>query len=105
MIPFVTYELDKVYRLRFGMQTQVEFEQLTGINIGELETRELTATEGAKMLFCMMRADGNKDMTFEECMAIVDEHAASMLEVNTKVSEALVAAYNTGKKAKNLKPV
>ena len=105
MIPFITYELDKVYRLRFGMQTQVEFEHLTGINIGELESRSLTATEAARMLFCMMRADGNKDLTFEESMRILDEYADSMQQVNEKVSEAIQAAYSTGKKVKNSKAV
>lgn len=105
MIPFITYELDKIYRLRFGMQTQIEFEQLTGVNIGELEDRSLTATEAARMIFCMMRADGNKDLTFDEAMRIIDDNAESMQQVNEKVSEAIQAAYSTGKKVKNAKAV
>lgn len=99
MIPFVTIELDKVYNLRFGMGAQVEFEQLTGINCADIE-ENINITTFAKVLWVMLRRQ-NKELTFDEVLDLVDNHAPNETYVIEKVHEAIIAAFSVEGAEKN----
>lgn len=97
MIPFVTIELDKVYNLRFGMAAQVEFEQMTGISCMELDENQ-SITTYAKVLYVMLKRH-NKELTFEQVLDLVDEHAPNEGYVIEVVNKAMLAAI--GEETKN----
>jgi len=102
-IPFVTIELDKPRRLRFGMGAQVEFEQISGKTIAELgkdlSAGSLSSKTLADLLFVMIRHD-DKDLTRDALYDLIDEHASSMQYIQTKTIEAVGAAFKEGKGAK-----
>jgi hypothetical protein len=100
MIPFVTIELDKPRRLRFGMAAMVEFEQLTGKKLLELDD-DLSFETTAQALWVMLRQD-EPELTFAEACALVDEHAGSLTDVLKAVTRAIFAAISSKKKSKNV---
>lgn len=102
-IPFITIELDKPYKLRFGMGAQVEFEQTSGMKIKdlgkELETG-LSATTLSRVLFVMLRKE-DKSLTLEAVYDLVDDYADNMPYITEKVSQAIIAAYEVKDAQKN----
>lgn len=99
-IPFVTIELDKPRRLRFGMGAQVEFEQISGKTIAELgkdlSAGSLSSKTLADLLFVMIRHD-DKDLTRDAFYDLIDENASGMKYIQTKTIEAVGAAFNNEK--------
>lgn len=99
-VPFVTIVLDKPYNVRFGMSAQVEFEQLTGINVLDID-ENMSITIAAQVLWVMLRRE-NKDLTLSQATDLVDDYAESEAYVITKVGEAVSAAFNLeGEDGKN----
>ena len=101
MIPYVPIKLDKVYNLRFGMGAAYEFEKLTGIKVTKIDFENFSIMEIAQLLWVMMRQE-NKDLTLEETLKIVDDHADNMEFVIVKITEAITAAFNTGQQDPNV---
>ena len=101
MIPFVTIELDKPRRLRFGMAAMVEFEQLTGKKLLELDD-DLSFETTAQALWVMLRQD-EPELTFAGACALIDDHAESLTDVIQTVVRAIQAAFPDSKKSKNVK--
>ena len=95
MIPFVTINLDKHYKLRFGMGAQIEFEQLTHMKLGQL-ARELEHDPSieimGKALWIMMRRE-NKALTLEDVCELVDQHADNLTYIVESVSNAIEIAW------------
>lgn len=100
MIPFVTIELDRPRKLRFGMGAIVEYEQITGKKVQEID-EDISFSDLSNLLWVMLRQE-QPDLTREQVLALVDDHAQSIGYVTNKVSEAITAAFNTGKKTKNV---
>jgi hypothetical protein len=95
-IPFITIELDKPYQIRFGMGTQLEYEQLSGKTIPQLGNEMLTglsATTLNKVLFVMLKKE-IKDLTLEKTTELIDDYS-NITYVTEKVCAAVNAAYET----------
>lgn len=103
MIPFVMIKLDKPRKIRFGMGAMVEFEQLTGIKLTELQD-EMSISVCAKVLWVMLKQE-DKALTFDQTIELIDEYSDNLNDVIEKVTEAIQAAFDTGNKSPNaLKP-
>jgi len=99
MIPFRMITLDKPRKLRFGMAASVEFEQITGIKVTQIED-EMSIETMAKLIWVMLKQE-DKELTLEQTIALIDEHAESMTDVLKAVTDAISAAFNTGEKSPN----
>jgi len=100
-IPFVTVTLDKPRRLRLSMGAMVEFEQLTGTNIMDVEA-DMSLTVLAQLLWVMLKQD-EKDLTLEQACALIDDGESSLLDIIQAVTKAMTEAFDTGE-TKNAKP-
>lgn len=89
-------ELDKPYKLCFGMGATIEWEQLTGRKLQDLED-EVPFTDCAKLLWVMMKQE-TPTLKLTEVSKLVDEYAESMNYVIQTTMSAVRAAY-TGKNA------
>jgi len=99
MIPFITITLDRPRRLRFGMSSMLEFEGVTGLKLRDLDS-DLSMDVTAKLLWVMLRQD-EPTLTLEQVCLLVDEHAASLTDIITAVSQAVSAAFTTGDELPN----
>lgn len=100
MIPFITINLDKPRRLRFGMGAMVEFEQLTGLKITALDD-EMGMETLSKLLWVSLKQE-DKDLTLQKTCEIIDDYADSMTDVMEAVTNALKAAFPD--KSPNVEP-
>jgi len=93
--PFIVIELDRPRRMRFGLEASIEFEQLSGKKLAEVEENmdQLTL---AQLLWSMLRAE-DETLTFKQALKLVDEHA-SLPEINQKVNQAIAEAYGVTSK-------
>ena len=102
MIEFVTINLDKPRRLRFGFGAMAEYDRLTGG--GLLRDRDqMTMDEYAKALWVMLKRE-EPDITIEQVYDLVDDNCSSIYEVIGAINEAISLAvnYNEGE-TKNAK--
>jgi len=99
-IPFVTIELDKPYRLRFGMGAMVEFEQLTGVKLMSISD-EMSMDTCAKLLWVMLQQE-NRELTLEKTCQLVDEYADNINDVMGAVTGAIEAAFAQKGKSPNM---
>ena len=91
-IPFKIIELDRPYKLRFGMGAMMEFEQITGLKLTSLESDELDATIVGKILWVMLRQD-DENLTEKDVYKLVDEYAPSLSYVLETVGDAIRIAF------------
>lgn len=96
--PFIVIELDRPRRMRFGLEASIEFEQLSGKKLAEVEENmdQLTL---AQLLWSMLRAE-DETLTFKQALKLVDEHA-SLPVINQKVNQAIAEAYGVTSKSPN----
>ena len=99
MIPFVTINLDKPRKMRFGMGAMVEFEQLTGIKLMDLED-EMSLETCAKVMWIMLKQE-DRELTFEKTLELIDEYSDNLNDVIAKVTEAIQAAFKTNIESPN----
>lgn len=99
MIPYIEITLDKPRKLRFGMGASLNFERTTGIKLTQIED-EMSFDICAKLLHSMLKQE-DPELTFEQTVTLVDEHADSLLDVMTAVTGAIEAAFSTGSKSPN----
>lgn len=97
MIPFVTIELDRVYKLRLGMAAVIEFKQLTGKDITQISMR-MDMKDCAEVLWVMLKQE-NKELTLEETITLIDDYAENLTKVIETVTTAMTLAFS-GKKKK-----
>jgi hypothetical protein len=90
-IPFIMINLDKPRKLRFGMGAMVEFEQLTGIKLMELND-EMSMDVCSKLLWIMLKQE-DKELTLQKTCELIDEYAESITEVITAITKAIEAAF------------
>lgn len=83
--------LDKPRKLRFGMGAMVEFEQLTGIKLMELND-EMSMDVCSKLLWIMLKQE-DKELTLQKTCELIDEYAESITEVITAITKAIEAAF------------
>jgi molybdenum cofactor biosynthesis enzyme len=98
-IPFVTIELDRPRKLRFTMGAMMEFEEITGIKLMDLED-ELSFTVAAKAMWVMLKQE-DKDLTLEEMKNIIDEYADNLTYIIEKTTQAIRAAFQNKRKSPN----
>lgn len=89
-IPFVMIDLDKPRRLRFGMGSMVEFEQVTGQKLMDMDGA-LSVENTCKALWVMLKQD-DPALTFADVCRLVDDNASGIAEVVSKTAEAITAA-------------
>jgi hypothetical protein len=92
MIPFFTVKIDKVYKIRFGMETCVKIQQLTGINIMTVD--EYTPELLCKFLWVYL-LDDHPELKIEDASKFIDDNSDNVLEVTAGVLAALHAAWPT----------
>lgn len=90
-IPFIIIDLDKPRKLRFGMRTMVEFEQLSGKKLQEV-TEDMSVTESA-MLLCAMLKKELPDLTLDEACDLIDDNVSNIEEFNKKLFDAIALAF------------
>ena len=90
-IPFIMINLDRPRKLRFGMGAMVEFEQLTGIKLMELND-EMSMDICSKILWIMLKQE-DKELTLQKTCELIDEYAESITEVITAITKAIEAAF------------
>ena len=93
-IPFVMIDLDKPRRLRFGMGAMVEFEQVTGTKLMDIDG-PLSVEATCQALWVMLRQD-DPELTFDGVCRLVDDNASGITEVISKTAEAISAALGGG---------
>ena len=93
MIPFVTINLDKPRRLRFGYLAIQQFEAETGIKIEEVGSR-LDFETATKAIWIMLRLD-EPELTLEETKRLIDEEGddMSLADVCDLAGEAITLAF------------
>lgn len=96
--PFIVIELDRPRRMRFGLEASIEFEQLSGKKLAEVE-EDMDQLTLAQLLWAMLRAE-DEALTFKQALKLVDEHA-SLPEINQKVNQAIAEAYGVTSKSPN----
>ncbi len=99
MIPFITINLDKPRKLRFGMGAMSEFEQLTGMKLQDID-EDMPLEMAAKILWVMLKQE-DPDLTLRDVYQLVDDHADSIQSVISKVAEAVVVAFSPEGKRPN----
>ena len=90
-IPFIMIDLDRPRKLRFGMGAMVEFEQLTGIKLMELND-EMSMDVCSKILWIMLKQE-DKELTLQKTCELIDEYAESITDVITAITKAIEAAF------------
>jgi hypothetical protein len=90
-IPFIMIDLDRPRKLRFGMGAMVEFEQLTGIKLMELND-EMSMDVCSKILWIMLKQE-DKELTLEKTCELIDEYAESITDVITAITKSIEAAF------------
>lgn len=96
-IPFITIILDKPYQVRFGMGSQLQYEQISGKTMPQLGIEMqtgLSVTSLCQVLYVMLKKE-IKDLTFEKTAELVDDYAENLPYITEKVCEAVEAAYET----------
>lgn len=92
MKPFIVLDLDKQRKLRFNLSAMVELEETTDIKLSQLEDGETSAKKITQVLWIMLKQE-DPDLTFEQTVKLVDEHAPDMLTVINAVNKAVNLAF------------
>jgi hypothetical protein len=90
-IPFVTIELDKPRRLRFGMGAICEFKDLTGIDIRTIKS-QMNLETCMKILWVMLRQD-DQALEYKAACKLVDDFAPSLQYVVEKIAQIMKASF------------
>ncbi len=97
---FVMLDLDRPYKLRFGMGAVVEFQELTGVTLEQLES-ERTLEMLMMALWVMLRQD-DPDLSWNDARKLVDEHAADLETIVTATSRAINISFKREKKTQSI---
>lgn len=93
-IPFVTIELDKPYKVRFGMGAQIQYEQLSGKTIPELGIEMQTGMSVTSLnhVLYVMLENQIEGLTLTKVAELVDDYA-DLNKITDDIVKAINAAY------------
>lgn len=97
---FVMLELDRPYKLRFGMGAVLEYQELTGTTLEQLES-ERTLEMLVMALWVMLRQD-LPDLSWNDARELVDEHAADLDTIISATSRAINISFKREKKSQSI---
>lgn len=92
MIPFVMIDLDKPRKLRFGMGATIEYEQVYGEKLQELDPDKISVEMCAQLAWIMLKQE-DPDLTYQGTIQLIDEYADNMVQVIEAVGKAVSLAY------------
>jgi hypothetical protein len=91
-IPYKLIVLDKERKLRFGMGAIVEFEQLTGHKLMELDNN--TPPDVVIKAAWVMLKQEDKELTLEKTCELIDEHyEGTVKDFIEDIQEAVLLAF------------
>lgn len=97
--PFVTVDLDRPRRLRYGMNQLIQLEEALGVPVSELTQVRMGLKELRLFLWVGLSWE-DPDLTLEKAGELADE-AEDLTELAEKIGEALAASFGVeGKKKK-----
>lgn len=97
--PFVTVDLDRPRRLRYGMNQLIQLEEALGVPVSELTQVRMGLKELRLFLWAGLSWE-DPDLTLEKAGELADE-AEDLTELAEKIGEALAASFGgEGKKKK-----
>lgn len=97
--PFVTVDLDRPRRLRYGMNQLIQLEEALGVPVSELTQVRMGLKELRLFLWVGLSWE-DPDLTLEKAGELADE-AEDLTELAEKIGEALAASFGgEGKKKK-----
>lgn len=91
MKPYVTVELDKPRRLRYGINALCMIEDMLGKPLTKLDTDRMSIKDIRTVLYCGLAGD-DKDLTPEKVGDLIDEHS-NLEEIIQKMTEAITLAF------------
>jgi|DEB0MinimDraft_10_1074344.scaffolds.fasta_scaffold471304_1 hypothetical protein len=94
MKPFVTIELDKVRKLKYGINQLVLLEDLLKVPLAKLDMSSLSIANVRDIIFAGLSHE-DKNLTQEQVGDLIDEHS-SLEKVVEKITEAFEVSF--GKK-------
>ena len=97
MIPFVTINLDKPRRLRYGLGASITFEQMSGVKLASIGDDGDVPMKTMAYLLLAGLSHEDKDLTLDKVVQIVDDYADDLASVIGKITEAINAAYQIAK--------
>lgn len=99
--PFVTLNLDKPRKLRFGFKALIMLEDLMGVtSLDQLQGRQMSMKDIVTFLYAGLCSD-DKDLTQESLLDIIDEYG-DVGEIGDALEEAIKQAY--GQEMGNAQP-
>lgn len=96
--PFVTVDLDRPRRLRYGMNQLIQLEEALGVPISELTEVRMGLKELRLFLWVGLSWE-DPDLTLEKAGELADE-AEDLTELAEKIGEALAASFGGEEKKK-----
>lgn len=100
-IPFAMIELDKPRKMRLTLMAMIEYEQLTGEKIADVND-ETSIEHLAKLLWIIMKQE-DENLTFKQSCALIDDYSAGITSVYDAITRTLMASTDTGE-VKNVRP-
>lgn len=96
--PFVTINLDKPRKLRYGMNQLIQLEETLGVSVSELNKVSMGLKELRVFLWAGLSWE-DPDLTLEKAGELADE-AEDITYVAEKIGEALAASFGGEEKKK-----
>lgn len=91
MKPYVTVELDKPRRLRYGINALCMIEDILGKPLTKLDTDNLSIKDMRTVIYCGLAGD-DKELTPEKVGDLIDEYS-SLEEISKQMTEALKLSF------------
>lgn len=93
--PFVIIELDRPRKLRYGMNSMVVIEDLTGLKVSKIDFNNIGFKELRSIAYAGLCHE-DKTLTPEGVGELIDEYS-DVKEFSEKMAEAINLAFNGGK--------
>lgn len=90
MIPFKIINLDKPRKMKWNYTAMVEFEEITGLKLQNLE-KDVNVTNCLKVLWIMLK-QFDEGLTFKDLLKILDEVDRPLEDIMKEVEAAKTAA-------------
>ena len=94
--PFVTLELDKIRKLRYGMNALIIIEDLLGRSFIELQENKSFSLKDFRTIIYAGLSHEDKDLTPQLVGDLIDEYSTFEI-VSKKMEEAFSAAFGEKK--------
>lgn len=101
-IPFMVIDLDKPRKLRLGMAAIVEYEMVTGEKVMGINKDSNMGTL-MRLMWIMLKQE-EPEMTFEQCLKLVDEYGGNLTEIMLIIGEVISMAFGSDEDEKQKPP-